>query len=68
MQDEEDEEIGGPTPVNELEKEGISSADVKKMSDAGYNTIESICFTPRKALIEIKGISDAKLDKILEAA
>jgi len=38
------------------------------MSDAGYNTVESICFTPRKHLIEIKGISDAKLEKILEAA
>ena len=68
MQEEEDEEFGGPTPVTDLEKAGISSADVKKMADAGDNTIESICFTPRKALIEIKGISDAKLDKILEAA
>ena len=38
------------------------------MADAGYNTVESICFTPRKMLIEIKGISDSKLDKILEAA
>ena len=67
MQDEEDE-FKGPTPVSELEKCGISAGDIKKMADAGYNTIESICFTPRKALIEIKGISDAKLDKILEAA
>ena len=67
MQDEEDE-FKGPTPVGELEKCGITAGDIKKMADAGYNTIESICFTPRKALIEIKGISDAKLDKILEAA
>ena len=66
--EEEEEEFDGPTPVTELEKCGISAADVKKMSEAGYNTVESICFTPRKALIEIKGISDAKLDKIMEAA
>ena len=67
MQEEEDE-FRGPTPVSELEKCGIAQGDIKKMADAGYNTVESICFTPRKALIEIKGISDAKLDKILEAA
>ena len=68
MQEEEEEIDNGPTPVSELEKCGISAADIKKMADAGYNTVESICFTPKKALIEIKGISDAKLDKILEAA
>ena len=69
MVDEEEEvELGGPTPVSALETAGISASDVKKMTDAGYNTIESICFTPRKVLIDIKGISDAKLDKILEAA
>ena len=68
MQEEEEDEFRGPTPVSELEKCGIAQGDIKKMADAGYNTVESICFTPRKALIEIKGISDAKLDKILEAA
>ena len=69
MQNEEDiEELGGPTPISTLEESGISAVDVKKLADAGYNTVESICFTPRKALIDIKGISDAKLDKILEAA
>ena len=30
--------------------------------------MQSILFTPKKILIDIKGISDAKLDKILEAA
>ena len=51
-----------------LEEQGISAADIKKMKDAGYNTVESILFTPKKALIDVKGISEGKLDKILEAA
>ena len=51
-----------------LEEEGISSADIKKLIEGGYNTVESILFTPKKALVEVKGISEAKLEKIMEAA
>lgn len=35
------------------------------MEEAGYHTIESIAFAPKKSLITIKGISEAKADKIL---
>jgi DNA repair protein RAD51 len=40
---------------------------VKKLRDAGFHTVESIAFSPKKALLTIKGISDAKADKLLEA-
>jgi hypothetical protein len=44
---------------------GISAADTKKLSEAGYHTVEAVAFTPKKQLCIIKGISEAKADKIL---
>ena len=65
---EAEEELGGPAPVEELEALGINANEIRKLKEAGYNTIESITFTPRKVLVLVKGISEGKLDKILEAA
>ncbi|KAI3912901.1 hypothetical protein MKW98_012843 [Papaver atlanticum] len=47
---------------------GIASVDVKKLKDAGLCTVEAVAYSPRKELLLIKGISDAKVDKIIEAA
>lgn len=44
---------------------GISNSDCKKLAEAGYYTIESIAFTPKRILCTVKGISEAKADKIL---
>jgi DNA repair protein RAD51 len=44
---------------------GIGQADIKKLLEAGFHTLESVAFTPKKALLAIKGISEAKADKIL---
>ena len=41
---------------------------MKKLTDAGYHTVESVAFAPKKALITIKGISEAKADKIQNEA
>jgi len=51
----------------QLKAAGIASIDVKKLKDAGLCTVESVAFSPRKELLQIKGISDAKVDKIIEA-
>ena len=48
-----------------FQEHGISANDVKKLVDAGFHTVESLAYTPRKALLAIKGISEAKADKIL---
>jgi len=55
-------------PVNVLEAHGIGAADVKKLREAGYHTVQSVTFAPKKALLVIKGISDAKADKIIHEA
>ena len=62
-----DDELGGPIPILKLEEHGISASDIKKLTDAGFHTIESVAFTPKKNLIHVKGLSEAKIDKILEA-
>ena len=63
--EDEDEEQFGPLPVASLEQHGIGSADVKKLQEAGFNTVESVVYAPKKALVDIKGISEAKADKII---
>jgi len=51
--------------LNLLQSHGISASDVKKLEDAGFFTIESVAFAPKKNLLAIKGISEAKADKIM---
>ena len=43
---------------------GISAVDVKKLTEAGFHTVEAVAFAPKKLLLTIKGISEAKADKI----
>ncbi|KJE95065.1 DNA repair protein RAD51 1 [Capsaspora owczarzaki ATCC 30864] len=62
------EEAMGPMLVSRLEQHGISAADTKKLMEAGYNTVESVVYTPRKTLLTVKGISEAKADKIIGEA
>lgn len=42
--------------------------DIKKLEEAGYHTVESVVYTPKKNLLTVKGISEAKADKILAEA
>ncbi|XP_051500413.1 DNA repair protein RAD51 homolog A [Myxocyprinus asiaticus] len=64
----EEEESFGPQLVARLEQCGISSSDIKKLEDAGFHTIEAVAYAPKKELLNIKGISEAKADKILTEA
>lgn len=38
---------------------------MKKLEEAGFHTVEAVAYAPKKELINIKGISEAKADKIL---
>lgn len=61
---EEDEEYG-PLSISKLEGNGVTSGDIKKLAEAGYHTVEAIAFIPKKALLLVKGISEAKADKLI---
>ncbi|CAO1420905.1 unnamed protein product [Diamesa hyperborea] len=66
--EDEDQNEGGPIMIAKLEGNGISSGDIKKLTDAGFHTVESIAFVLKKQLITIKGISEAKAEKMIAEA
>lgn len=43
-------------------------ADIKKLKSVGICTIKGIQMTTRRALCNVKGLSEAKVDKIKEAS
>ena len=47
---------------------GVGAADLQKVSEAGFNTVESIAFATKKNLCQIKGITESKAEKLHEAA
>lgn len=60
-------EIEGPTPIKALEEKGINGGDIKKLEEGGFHTVEAVAFTPKKHLVIVKGLSEAKVDKIIDA-
>ncbi|WJX62209.1 Meiotic recombination protein dmc1 [Trifolium repens] len=48
--------------------QGINAGDVKKLQDAGIFTCNGLMMHTKKNLTGIKGLSEAKVDKICEAA
>jgi DNA repair protein RAD51 len=63
----EELEIDGPTPIKALEEKGINAGDIKKLEEAGFHTVEAVAFTPKKHLVIVKGLSEAKVEKIIDA-
>ncbi|XP_077998308.1 DNA repair protein RAD51 homolog A [Glandiceps talaboti] len=68
QQQEALEEEIGPLSIHKLESHGISANDVKKLTEAGFHTVEAVAYAPKKELLHIKGISEAKADKVLNEA
>uniref|UniRef100_A0A7S4D0E9 DNA repair protein RAD51 homolog n=1 Tax=Eutreptiella gymnastica TaxID=73025 RepID=A0A7S4D0E9_9EUGL len=60
----EQQEASGPIPLKQLETCGIGATDIKKLMDAGFYTVEAVTMAPKKQLLAVKGISEAKVDKI----
>ncbi|XP_021436908.2 meiotic recombination protein DMC1/LIM15 homolog [Oncorhynchus mykiss] len=54
--------------IDTLQKHGLNMADLKKLKSVGICIVKGIQMTIRRALCNIKGLSEAKVDKIKEAA
>uniref|UniRef100_A0A804KXQ4 Uncharacterized protein n=1 Tax=Musa acuminata subsp. malaccensis TaxID=214687 RepID=A0A804KXQ4_MUSAM len=67
-QEEAEDVQHGPFPIEHLQASGIAAIDVKMLKDAELCTVESVAYSPRKDLLQIKRISEAEVDKIIEAA
>ncbi|KAI2616405.1 DNA repair protein rhp51 [Hypomontagnella submonticulosa] len=60
---------GAPTPVIALDGlAGLTKRDCQLLIDGGYQTVESVAYTPRRTLEQVKGISEQKAAKILAEA
>lgn len=68
LEEEEDEDELGHLPVSKLEVNGITANDIQRLKAAGYHTVEAVAFAPKKELLNIKGFSDTKVDKLLTHA
>ncbi|KIW10367.1 DNA repair protein rhp51 [Exophiala spinifera] len=72
VQDEYEDMPGGPgapIPVSQLVGlAGLTDRDIKLVVEGGFHTVESIAYTPRRTLEQIKGISEAKASKLLNEA
>jgi len=55
-------------PVSKLEGNGITAADIKKLTEGGFFTVTAVATATKRALIAIKGISEQKADKLLAEA
>ncbi|XP_063889189.1 meiotic recombination protein DMC1/LIM15 homolog isoform X1 [Scylla paramamosain] len=66
--EEEEEEMSFFTDIDELQTHGINAADIKKLKSAGICTVRGVQMTTRRRLCAIKGLSEAKVDKIKEVA
>lgn len=54
--------------IEKLQQAGINISDIKKLKEAGICTIGAVLMETRKKLANVKGISDAKVEKIIAAA
>lgn len=69
--DRDDERRGlsdGPLLLASIKGNGISDGDIRKLVEAGYNTVESIAYTPKRILMNVKGISELKAERLLVEA
>jgi predicted ATP-dependent serine protease len=54
--------------IEDLQSCGINVSDIKKLQEAGLHTVGSVLQMSSRDLIAIKGLTDAKVEKIKEAA
>lgn len=64
----DESEPEGFIEIDELQNQGIGMGDLNKLKGAGICTVMGVLMCTKKELLNIKGISEQKLDKILEAA
>jgi len=67
IQSEEEEEEVYFQDIDILQNHGINVADIKKLKSVGICTVKGIQMQTKRKLLQIKGISEAKVDKIKEA-
>ncbi|GAB9474222.1 hypothetical protein Gpo141_00011358 [Globisporangium polare] len=63
--DDEEEELRSYEPIDLLQDAGINATDIAKLKEDGFATIGQLFQVSHKKLLAVKGISEAKVDKLL---
>jgi meiotic recombination protein DMC1 len=63
-----EEESLTSSSIEQLQEYNVNAADINKLKAAGICTIKGLLMVTRKELLNIKGITDVKIDKMIEAA
>ncbi|MEW5311151.1 MAG: hypothetical protein WDW38_002889 [Sanguina aurantia] len=65
-QEQEQQQDGGPSYMllSVLQAQGVAAADIKKLTEGGIHTVETLAHCSKKELLLIKGLSEAKIEKL----
>lgn len=67
--DETDRVVLEATPITKLlDNSDITDRDIKSLRSSGFHTVESVAYSTKKMLCEVKGVSEQKADKLLQEA
>ncbi|RDW62599.1 p-loop containing nucleoside triphosphate hydrolase-9 [Coleophoma crateriformis] len=66
IDDVEDDE-SGIVDIEDLQAHGINASDISKLKQSGIHTVPSLLYATKKKLSKIKGFSETKVEKIVEA-
>ncbi|MEW5311150.1 MAG: hypothetical protein WDW38_002889 [Sanguina aurantia] len=69
-QEQEQQQDGGPSYMllSVLQAQGVAAADIKKLTEGGIHTVETLAHCSKKELLLIKGLSEAKIEKLQKEA
>ncbi|KAK9810888.1 hypothetical protein WJX73_005457 [Symbiochloris irregularis] len=67
LQDVE-QEAAGPLLIERLQEVGVAAVDIKKLKEGGINTVDALAHAAKRELVAIKGLSEAKVEKIQKEA
>lgn len=62
--EDEEEELRSYEPIDLLQDAGINATDIAKLKEDGFATIGQLFQVSHKKLLAVKGISEAKVDKV----
>ncbi|RKP02597.1 hypothetical protein CXG81DRAFT_17736 [Caulochytrium protostelioides] len=68
LEQEEVEAILIPMEIDRLQEQGVNASDISKMKAQGLTTIKAVQMSTSRQLARIKGMSEAKIEKIKDAA
>ncbi|TMW56304.1 hypothetical protein Poli38472_008952 [Pythium oligandrum] len=66
-QSDDEDDLRSFEPIDLLQDAGINATDISKLKEDGFVTIGQLFQVSQRRLLAVKGISEAKVDKLLQA-